>query len=82
LIPKHGLIHINHLLPQRNKMPRMPQHPLVPEITFVLAIKLIVILAAALFVFSPRQRPRIDAVSMREHLIGASPPSQPRSILP
>jgi hypothetical protein len=79
---KHGLIHINRLLPQRNKMPRMPQHPLVAEITVALAIKLIVILAAALFVFSPRQRPRIDAASMQEHLIGASSSSQPRSILP
>jgi hypothetical protein len=65
-----------------DKMPRMPLHPLVPEITFALAIKLIIILAAALFVFSPRQRPRIDAASMQEHLIGAPAASQPRSILP
>jgi hypothetical protein len=81
-ISKYEVIHINHLSPQRNKMPRMPQHPLVAEITVALAIKLIVILAAALFVFSPRQRPKIDAASMREHLIGASPQNQPRSILP
>ncbi|WGJ14435.1 hypothetical protein QEV83_17660 [Methylocapsa sp. D3K7] len=60
----------------------MPQHPLVLEITLVLTIKLIVILAAALFVFSPRQRPRIDAASMQEHLIGAATEKQPRSISP
>ena len=82
LTSKHGLIHINVLLPQRNMMPRMPQHPLVPEITLVLTIKLIVILAAALFIFSPRQRPRIDAARMQEHLIGTSTEKQPRSISP
>jgi hypothetical protein len=63
-------------------MPRTPQHPLFPEITLAIAIKLIVVLAAALFVFSPRQRPRIDAASMQERLIGTSTASQPRSKLP
>jgi hypothetical protein len=61
----------------------MSRHPLIPEVTLALAVKLIVILAAALFVFSPRQRPRIDAASMQERLIGASTASpEPRSIYP
>ena len=50
----------------------MSRHPLVPEVTIALAIKLFIILAAALFVFSPKQRPRIDAEGMREQLIGPS----------
>ncbi|HUB64016.1 MAG TPA: hypothetical protein VL996_06135 [Methylocella sp.] len=61
----------------------MFHHPLVPEITFALAVKLIIIAAAALFVFSPRQLPRIDAASMQERLIGPSTEGQqPRSFLP
>jgi hypothetical protein len=61
----------------------MSHHPLVPEVTFALAVKLIVILAAALFVFSPGQRPRIDAESMQERLIGPATASpQPRNLLP
>jgi hypothetical protein len=61
----------------------MLRHPLVPEVTFALAVKLIVIVAAALFVFSPGQRPRIDAESMQQRLIGPSTAGpQPRSILP
>jgi len=77
------LIHINFILPRCSRKPAMSCHPLIPEVTFVVAVKLIIILAAALFVFSPGQRPRIDAASMQEHLIGASTASpQPRSILP
>jgi hypothetical protein len=57
---------------QHQGMPAMSRHPLVPEVTIALAIKLFIILAAALFVFSPKQRPRIDAEGMREQLIGPS----------
>jgi hypothetical protein len=61
----------------------MSRHPLIPEVTLALAIKLVIILAAALFVFSPRQRPKIDATSMEERLIGVSPViPQPRSASP
>lgn len=77
------LIHINLVSPQRHRKPVMRRHPLVPEITLALAVKLAVILAAALFVFSPGQRPRIDSTRMEERLIGTAPEdSQPRSILP
>jgi len=64
-------------------MRTMSRHPLVPEVTLALAVKLFIILAAALFVFSPQQRPRIDAEGMREQLIGPSTASPgPRSLLP
>jgi hypothetical protein len=61
----------------------MSRHPLVLEVTLALTVKLFLILAAALFVFSPEQRPRVDAEGMREQLIGpltASP--KPKSLLP
>lgn len=81
---KHKLIRINFLLRHCNRKSGMSRHPLLPEVTIALAVKLIVILAAALFVFSPRQRPRIDAASMQERLIGTSTeiPQPTRSVLP
>ena len=81
---KHKLIHINFLLRHCNRKSGMSRHPLLPEVTIALAVKLIVVLAAALFVFSPRQRPRIDAASMQERLIGTSTeiPQPTRSVLP
>jgi len=61
----------------------MSRHPLVPEVTFALAVKLALIVAAALFVFNPGQRPRIDAATMQERLIGTlSANPQPRNVLP
>jgi hypothetical protein len=61
----------------------MSRHPLAREVAFAVAVKLMVILAAALFVFGPGQRPRIDAASVRERLIGVSPATpQPRNVLP
>ncbi len=53
-------------------VPSMPRHPPLPEITIALAVKLVIIAAAALFVFSPSQRPQVNAASMEERLIGAS----------
>ena len=35
-----------------------------------MAVKLTIVIAAALFVFSPRQLPRIDAGSIETRLIG------------
>jgi len=56
--------------------------PLAREAAFAVAVKLMVILAAAFFVFGPGQRPKIDAASVRERLIGASTATpQARNIL-
>ncbi|HTV34456.1 MAG TPA: hypothetical protein VME69_15405 [Methylocella sp.] len=51
----------------------MRSYPLVPEVTLVLIVKLVLILAAALFVFSPSQRPKIETSDMAERLMGATP---------
>lgn len=70
-------------MPRRNKPPKMSYPPLVPEITLTLTVKLILILAAAIFVFSPSQKPRIDAAGMHERLLGAPAASeQARSFSP
>ncbi|HET6378154.1 MAG TPA: hypothetical protein VFG05_07585 [Methylocella sp.] len=58
----------------------MARHPLVPEITLALALKFIVIAGAALFVFSPGQRPKIDSISMQSRLIGDFPDSTRSSL--
>jgi len=61
----------------------MSRHPLAREVAFAVAVKLMVILAAALFVFNPGRRPRIDAASVQARLIGALPATpQPRNVLP
>lgn len=72
---RRGLIQIKFVSRQHNRMPNMSRHPLVPEIIFALTVKLAVIVAAALFVFSPGQRPRIDAALMQERLTGTVPAS-------
>ena len=48
----------------------MPGHSLSKDLILVIAVKLAVVIAAALFVFSPRQLPRIDAGSIETRLIG------------
>jgi hypothetical protein len=60
----------------------MSRHPLARQVAFAVVVKLMVILAAAVFVFGPGQRPRIDAASVRERLIGTSKAApQPRNVL-
>jgi hypothetical protein len=48
----------------------MPNHSLSKDLVLVLAVKLAVVIGAALFVFGPRQVPRIDAGSVETRLIG------------
>lgn len=47
----------------------MPKHPLARDVLVVIAIKLVVVIAAALFVFGPGQRPKLDAGSVETRLI-------------
>jgi hypothetical protein len=50
----------------------MPKHSLARDVMVVIAVKLMVVVAAALFVFSPGQRPRLDAGSIETRLIGSA----------
>ena len=50
----------------------MPNRPLSTELVFVIAVKLAIVIAAALFVFSPRQLPWIDDGSIETRLIGSA----------
>jgi Sec-independent protein translocase protein TatA len=50
----------------------MPSHPLSKDLVLVIAVKLAIVIAAALFVFGPRQLPRIDAGSIVTRLMGAT----------
>ncbi|MDQ6704274.1 MAG: phosphoglycerate mutase [Pseudomonadota bacterium] len=61
----------------------MSRHPLAREVAFAVAVKLMILVAAAVFVFGPGHRPRIDAASVQERLIGVSPAApHPRNISP
>lgn len=48
----------------------MPKHSLTRDVTIVIAVKLAVVIAAALFVFGPSQRPKLDAGAVATRLIG------------
>jgi hypothetical protein len=50
----------------------MLKHSLAGDIVVVVAIKMIVIIAAAVFVFGPGQRPKLDAGTIETRLIGAA----------
>jgi Sec-independent protein translocase protein TatA len=50
----------------------MPSYPLSKDLVLVIAVKLAIVIAAALFVFGPRQLPRIDAGSIETRMMGAT----------
>lgn len=56
---------------------------LTREVTLAVAIKLLIVIGAAFFVFGPKQRPTVDASSVQTRLIGMDQSiPQPRSPLP
>ena len=50
----------------------MSSHPLSKDLILAMTIKLAIVTAAALFVFGPRQLPKIDAGSIEKRLMGAT----------
>ena len=60
----------------------MPKHPLTRDLIVVLIIKLTVVIAAAMFVFSPGQRPKIGVDSIATRLIDATDASFERGVEP
>ena len=56
----------------------MPTHPLTRDVLIVVAIKLIVVMAAAIVVFTTSQRLKIDGENVEMRLMaGADIPRQP-----
>jgi hypothetical protein len=61
----------------------MSRHPLAREVAAVVAVKLAIVVAAALFVFGPKQRPAVDDAGMQVRILGpAQPGSERRSTFP
>jgi hypothetical protein len=50
----------------------MTTHRLRRDITIILAIKISIVLLAAFFVFSPRQRPLIDGNALDRQILNRS----------
>jgi hypothetical protein len=50
----------------------MPKNSLARDVVIVIAVKLTLVIAAAMFLFGPQQRPRVDAGSIATRLMGAS----------
>jgi hypothetical protein len=50
----------------------MFRNPLTRDVTVVLVIKTLIVIAAALFVFGPGQRPHVDAAAIQA-LFASSP---------
>jgi hypothetical protein len=51
----------------------MPTDPIARDVFVAIAVKLAVLIAVALFVFGPKQRPRIDVGAIETRLVGTSP---------
>jgi hypothetical protein len=56
---------------------RMSMPKLLRDVVVVVIAKLALVIAAAVFVFGPADRPRIDAGGVESHLIGQSTSNSP-----
>jgi hypothetical protein len=58
-------------------------HPLARDVLIAVAVKVTLVVAAALFVFGPSQQPKIDASGVEAQLMGAPDfISKPKDISP
>ena len=69
-LPEPDMIQIKASAPAHRDTDVMPRHRLTRDVMIVIAVKLIIVVAAALFVFGPGQRPKIDAGSIETRLVG------------
>ena len=53
----------------------MARQTLRRDLTVILSIKLLIVLAAAFFVFGPRQRPHVDSEAARNQVLGSILPA-------
>jgi hypothetical protein len=51
----------------------MAQHRLKRDIAVIVAIKVLIVLCAGLFVFGPRERPHVDSASIHDQMLRDSP---------
>lgn len=58
-----------------------PKSRLARELLVVVALKLAVIALAAVFLFGPDQRPRIDAATVAAHLLAPTAGPKPGAVL-
>jgi len=72
------LIQINVADPARLYGGSMFKNSLTRDVAVVVAIKTLIVIAAALFVFGPRQRPVVDAAAVANLLASPSAIQEPR----
>jgi hypothetical protein len=60
----------------------MFQHPLAREVAVVVAVKTMVVLAAGLLLFGPRQRPGIDPNVVADRVLAPADATTPRRPAP
>jgi hypothetical protein len=51
----------------------MPRFRLARDVWVVVVVKVILVISAAIFVFGPSQRPKVDAAGIETHLVGKIP---------
>jgi hypothetical protein len=66
----HDLIQIKATKLAARDTCSMLAHPLARDVFVVIAVKLVVVIAVAMFVFGPTQRPHMDAGAVESRLIG------------
>jgi hypothetical protein len=62
--------------------PGMFRHPLARDVAIIVAIKITIVVAAAFFVFGPKQRPLIDAQAVEMRLTDSASSGAPAPRLP
>jgi hypothetical protein len=73
-LPKHRI--------QSRKKSDMSKPKLLRDVIVVVAAKVVLLIAAGVFVFGPANRPDIDSASVESRLIESGPPSPSRSSTP
>ena len=52
------------------------RHSLARELAVVVAVKIVLIILAAMFLFGSRTRPHVDAAALFQHLFSRLPPQR------
>jgi hypothetical protein len=73
---------INAPVGQSTEKRHMSKPKLLRDVIVVVAAKVVLLIAAGVFVFGPANRPNIDSASVESRLIESGPPSPSRSSTP